>query len=112
MSDHSTFAYVSFLAAIGLDGGEIVDRLSGHTDVDAELASYRVDHLVERDGAAYLPPSCATMQAWGDCVNRDALCSRIAHPLEYYERRLDGADPGAIEDGDRVDDQASRAESQ
>jgi len=103
MEPHSTFAYVAFLGAIGMDAADIEARLAAHPEVDEELASYRVDHLMDRDGAAYLPPSCATMQAYGDCVNQDALCGRISHPLEYYEKRLDGADPG---------DQASRAESQ
>jgi DNA primase large subunit len=37
------------------------------------------------------------MVAYGDCVDQDALCDRIGHPLEYYERRLDGADPEALD---------------
>jgi len=104
LPDHSRFAYVAFLAAVGMDREEIVSRLSEHPDVDPEVAGYRVDHLVARDGAAYLSPSCATMEAYGDCVNKDQLCARIAHPLEYYEKRLGGADAG--------DPQASRPESQ
>jgi DNA primase large subunit len=104
LPEHSRFAYVAFLAAIGMGREEIVGRLAEHPDVDPEAASYRVDHVVDRDGGAYLPPSCATMQAYGDCVNKDQLCARIAHPLEYYEKRLDGADPG--------EPQASRPESQ
>jgi DNA primase large subunit len=97
LPDHSRFAYVSFLATIGMDGDEIATRLSAHPDADEEAERYRIDHLTDRDAAAYLPPSCATMQAYGDCVNQDALCDRIGHPLEYYRRRLDGADPEALE---------------
>ena len=131
LPDHSRFAYVGFLAAIGMDGEEIADRLAGHPDVDEAAERYRIDHLTDRGGAGYLPPSCATMQAYGDCVNRDSLCSRIAHPLEYYQRRLDGSEPESRtpndpegETGDGVgpgsggdtgssgDGQASRPESQ
>ena len=112
LPDHSRFAYVSFLAAIGMDDEEIADRLAGHPDVDDEAERYRIDHLTEREGAAYLAPSCVTMQAYGDCVNRDSLCDRIAHPLEYYERRLDGASPGGGRASGGGDGQASRPESQ
>lgn len=104
LPEHSRFAYAAFLATVGMDREEIVGRLADHPDVDPEVAGYRVDHLMDRDGAAYLSPSCATMEAYGDCVNKDQLCARIAHPLEYYEKRLDGADAG--------DPQASRPESQ
>ena len=117
LPDHSRFSYVSFLAAIGMDGDEIGERLSAHPDVDDEVEGYRIDHLTDRDGAAYQPPACATMQDYGDCVNQDSLCARIGHPLEYYERRLDGAVPeddgeggGAVADGG--DGQPSRPESQ
>jgi len=114
LPDHSRFAYVSFLATIGMDGDEIAERLAAHPDVDEEAERYRIDHLTDRDAAAYLPPSCATMQAYGDCVNQDSLCARIAHPLEYYERRLDGAEPepGGVGEGAGGSDQASRPESQ
>ena len=116
LPDHSRFAYVSFLATIGMDGDEIAERLAAHPDVDEEAERYRIDHLIDRGAAAYLPPSCATMQAYGDCVNRDTLCARIAHPLEYYERRLDGAEPDdGGGDGRSSSDgsgQASRPESQ
>ena len=120
LPDHSRFAYVSFLATVGMDGDEIAARLSAHPDADEEAERYRIDHLTDRGAAAYLPPSCATMQAYGDCVNQDSLCAQIAHPLEYYERRLDGVEPGPEEasgGGDASgsagsDGQTSRPESQ
>lgn len=40
------------------------------------------------DGAVYPPPSCAAMDECGLCVNKDDLCERIDHPLDYYRRRL------------------------
>lgn len=102
MPPHSAFSYVSFLASIGMDPDEIERQLEPLPGEAGEQSTYRLDHLADRHGAAYPPPSCETMQDYGDCVNQDALCAQIAHPLEYYERRLDGADP----------DQLSRPESQ
>lgn len=98
MAPHSRFALVSFLASIGVEDEAIVASFSE----DAEAVREQVAHLRSGESAAYPPPSCATMQAYGDCVNRDALCETIPHPLVYYEQRLDGVDP----------DQVSRPESQ
>ena len=97
LPEHSRFALASFLATVGLPAQVIVDRLAAHPSLSAEAAASLVDHLADDSGGEYPPPSCATMVAYGDCVNRDALCERIGHPLEYYRRRLDGADPAALE---------------
>ena len=94
---HSRFALASFLATVGMAREEVVERLAAHPSLDAESAAALVDHVADDAGVEYPPPSCATMVAYGDCVNRDALCARIGHPLAYYERRLDGADPEALE---------------
>jgi DNA primase large subunit len=94
----SRFALASFLATIGAETDEIVAEFDG----DTEAVREQVVHLRADDGAEYPPPSCATMDAYGDCVDTDSLCERVAHPLEYYDRRLDGATP----------DQVSRPESQ
>lgn len=94
---HSRFVLASFLATVGVPTEVVVERLAAHPSLSAETAAALVDHVSDESGAEYPPPSCATMVAYGDCVNRDALCARIGHPLEYYRRRLDGADPTAIE---------------
>ena len=94
---HSRFALAAFLATVGASKSAIVDRLAAHPSVSAEAAAALVDHLADEAGAEYPPPSCATMVEYGDCVDRDALCARIGHPLEYYDRRLDGVDPDALE---------------
>jgi DNA primase large subunit len=91
---HSRFTLVSFLATAGMGTEEIVARLSVHEDLDADRVETRIDRLREDGGdATYPPPSCETMVAYGDCVNTDDLCERIAHPLAYYERRLAGERP-------------------
>lgn len=99
---HSQFTLTSFLTTVGMETDDILD----HTVVgeDTDTRRYQIAHLRDGDNpATYPPPSCPTMVAYGDCVNKDALCERIAHPLEYYERRLAGDDPA---------DYASREESQ
>ena len=94
LPDHSRFTLVSFLATAGMGTDEIVARLNAYGDLDAGRLETRLDHLRADGGdATYPPPSCETMVEYGDCVNTDDLCERIAHPLEYYERRLAGEDP-------------------
>jgi len=92
LPDHSRFALVAFLASSGLDA-EGVTGLCGVSDPGAgEPVRQQVDRLRD-DDSQFAPPSCETMVAYGDCVNRDDLCETIAHPLAYYEERLAGA-PG------------------
>jgi DNA primase large subunit len=76
----SRFALTSFLVALDLDG-EAIASLAG---LDAEATTTQVEFLRDRKGTQYPSPSCATMQAYGDCVNRDDRCERITHPLSYY----------------------------
>jgi DNA primase large subunit len=97
LPEHSRFALASFLATVGMPTEVIANRLAAHPALSEEAAAALVDHVVGAAGSEYPPPSCATMVAYGDCVDQDALCDRIGHPLEYYERRLDGADPEALE---------------
>lgn len=97
LPEHSRFALASFLTTVGMPTDVIANRLAAHPALSPEAAAALVDHLADAAGGEYPPPSCATMQAYGDCVNQDALCDRIGHPLEYYERRLEGADPAAID---------------
>jgi DNA primase large subunit len=94
LPEHSRFTLLSFLATAGMGGEEIVARMETHDDIDAGRLETRLDHLQADGGdATYPPPSCETMVAYGDCVNTDTLCEQVAHPLEYYERRLAGEDP-------------------
>ncbi len=97
LAEHSRFALASFLATVGMSAATIADRLAAHPSLDGETAASLVDHLADGASAEYPPPSCATMDAYGDCVDQDALCARVGHPLSYYERRLDGVDPDALE---------------
>jgi len=77
------FSLTSFLVALGMDAGDVTTLLDVGGDA-AERIGTRVEYLAERDGAQYPPPSCATMKAYGDCVDPDDRCETISHPLSYY----------------------------
>lgn len=84
---HASFALVSFLAGCSLDSDEIVEFLDDA--VDPETIEYQYDHVYSDRGIEYAPPSCATMDAYGICVNKDERCDRITHPGDYYDDALD-----------------------
>lgn len=100
---HSQFTITSFLSTVGFANDQIIERTSPEGKPGDQI-QYQLPHLREDgDPSVYPPVSCPAMVAYGDCVNKDALCEQISHPLEYYDRRLAGDTP---------DDYASRDESQ
>jgi len=87
---HSRFAITSFLTNIGLKTDEIVDLYKTNPGFGEEMTRYQTDHIRgDTSPTEYTAPSCATMKAYGDCVNPDDLCDAISHPLSYYEVKLD-----------------------
>ncbi|WP_372910316.1 DNA primase [Salinigranum sp.] len=100
----SRFALTAFLVALGLDG-ETIASVAG---LDEEATTTQAEFLRDREGVQYPSPSCATMQAYGDCVNRDERCERITHPLSYYKTAVEasgGTDgTAAVEAADGGDD--------
>ena len=96
---HSRFAITSFLANIGLSTDEIVDIYQVNPGFGEEMTRYQTDHIRgDTSPTEYTAPSCATMKAYGDCVNPDDLCDTISHPLAYYEVKLDDADEDELVD--------------
>lgn len=77
---HSRFALMSFLVGLGMDRTEV----AALTDIGDERIEYAVTVLEDGDGTQYPPPSCSTMAAYGDCVNKDDRCETISHPTAYY----------------------------
>lgn len=99
LAHHSRFALTAFLGNIGLSTDEIVELYEVNPGFGEEMTRYQTDHIKgESSPTEYTAPSCATMQAYGDCVNPDALCEHISHPLSYYEAKLDDADEEELED--------------
>ncbi len=96
---HSRFAITSFLTSIGMSTDEIVELYRVNSSFGEEMTRYQTDHIRgDTSPTEYSPPSCATMQSYGDCVNKDDLCETIPHPMAYYEERIDDADDDELED--------------
>ena len=108
---HSRFAITAFLTSIGMSTDEIVELYRVNSSFGEEMTRYQTDHIRgESSPTEYSPPSCATMQSYGDCVNKDDLCERIPHPMAYYEERIDDADDDELEDWREADGEAASAE--
>ena len=102
---HSRFAITAFLTSIGMTTDEIVDLYRVNSAFGEEMTRYQTDHIRgDTSPTEYSTPSCATMQSYGDCVNKDDLCERIPHPMAYYEDRIDDADDEELEDWREGDD--------
>jgi len=109
---HSRFAITAFLANIGLSTDEIVDIYSVNPGFGEDMTRYQTDHIRgDTSPTEYTAPSCATMKAYGDCVNPDDLCDNINHPLSYYEVKLDDADEDDLEDWRDRDADAEEADA-
>ncbi|MFB6304249.1 MAG: DNA primase [Haloferacaceae archaeon] len=87
LPERSLVALLAFLADLGCDR----DRMVALTGLDPEAVEFPATVLVDDGRSQYPMPSCATMQAQGDCVNRDERCERVAHPLAYYEGAVEAA---------------------
>ncbi len=96
LAPYSEFALVSFLASIGLDANDILALCEVRESARADRLRHRVERVRDERTSQYAPPSCATLQAYGDCVNKDDRCETITHPLVYYEDALD--ESGSVTD--------------
>jgi DNA primase large subunit len=99
LEHHSRFAITAFLASIGMSTDEIVELYQVNPGFGEEMTRYQTDHIRgETSPTSYSTPSCATMQSYGDCVNKDDLCAKISHPMAYYEAKLDDSDEDELSD--------------
>lgn len=83
------FSLTSFLHTIGMDLAGIAALYGRSPDFDPEKTMYQVEHITGRGGSGteYTAPACAAMRTTGLCVNRDALCEKVNHPLSYYKAK-------------------------
>jgi DNA primase large subunit len=99
LEHHSRFAIASFLTSIGMSTDDIVEMFQVNPGFGEEVTRYQVNHIRGATSPTeYSPPSCATMQSYGDCVNMDDLCEEISHPMGYYERNLDDTEEEELVD--------------
>jgi DNA primase large subunit len=109
---HSRFAITSFLTSIGMSTDEIIDLYMVNPGFGEDITRYQTDHIRgETSPTEYSPPSCATMQSYGDCVNMDDRCETISHPMAYYEQALDDADEELTDWREDEDDADTEAEA-
>ena len=89
ISHMGRFAMAAFLLNIGTSEDELLKMFKSFTDFDERIARYQVEHIAGRRGSRrrYTAPNCNTMRTHGLCVNPDALCGTITHPLTYYRRK-------------------------
>jgi len=81
------FALTAFLHTIGMDLTQIVEVYTRAPDFDVSKTMYQVEHISGRSGTEYTPPECATMRTYGLCVNQNAMCKTVNHPLTYYKKK-------------------------
>lgn len=95
------FAITAFLSKIGMDADRIVDLFSTAPDFKEDVTRYQVEHITgESSTTEYTPPACQTMVTYGLCVNKDALCEHISHPLSYYRVKYEDLDSETSKDGE------------
>ena len=91
------FALTAFLHMIGLSNEEILQFNKSSPDFDEKIARYQVDHITGTISTTeYTPQSCKTMVSLGLCVSKDILCSKIGHPLSYYDAKNEKKKPAEI----------------
>jgi DNA primase large subunit len=96
LSPTSAFTLQAFLADLGMDA-EAVTTLQGAGGADAEAVATRAEYIADGSRSQYPPPSCETVQAYGDCPGPDERCETIASPLAYY---VDAVADDEVVDGD------------
>jgi len=109
LSPDASYALIAFLTSAGMSP----DQVAAALPVDA--AAYQAERLGNEAGGGYAPPTCATMQSYGDgeaavgnCVppdERDARCETVPDPLSYYVAAL-----GEAEDVDALEEPGSLGE--
>lgn len=84
LSHSGRFAMTAFLNNIGMTPAQVAGIFARSPDFNPDMTMYQVDHITTHE---YTTPACQTMLTHGICVNRDPLCDKIAHPLNYYRSK-------------------------
>ena len=92
------FALTTFLHTIGMDANGIGQLYARSPDFDLEKTMYQVEHITGRGGSGteYTTPACAAMRTTGLCIQSDALCEKVNHPLSYYRAKKRGPTKGPM----------------
>ena len=83
------FAILSFLSAIGLDEDDLVEFVDPADESLRAQLRYAFSHLHGgTSSTAYPPPSCATLDAAGGCVEDPDRCFAVGNPLTAYAQQV------------------------
>ncbi|MDY6964522.1 MAG: DNA primase regulatory subunit PriL [Halobacteriota archaeon] len=82
------FALTSFLLSIGMSVEEVIKLYASSPDFNEDKTRYQVVHISGSSGTKYTPPSCSTMETYGNCHDKDKLCQKVSHPLSYYKVKM------------------------
>ncbi|MFQ6120677.1 MAG: DNA primase regulatory subunit PriL, partial [Methanosarcinales archaeon] len=86
LAHSARFALTSFLLNIGMEVDKIINLFNTSPDFKEDKTRYQVQHI---SSGKYIPPSCATMATYSQCIGKDELCKRINHPLSYYKLKYE-----------------------
>jgi DNA primase large subunit len=69
---------------------KVVELFRSFSDFNERMTRYQVEHIAGEKGSRtrYIPPKCDTLKTHSVCLNPDALCKRVHHPLAYYRMKL------------------------
>ena len=89
LSHIGRFTLTSFLVNIGMTPEGLNEMFKTFSDYNERLTRYQIEHIAgERgSGTKYTCPQCSVLQTHSVCKNRDELCRRIYHPLQYYKNK-------------------------
>jgi DNA primase large subunit len=89
LSHIGRFTLTSFMVNIGMTPEGLNEMFKTFSDYNERLTRYQIEHIAgERgSGTKYTCPQCSVLQTHSVCKNRDELCRRIYHPLQYYKRK-------------------------
>jgi DNA primase large subunit len=87
LSHIGRFTLTSFLVNIGMSSDKVNEMFKNFSDYNERLTLYQIEHIAGERGSGirYTTPQCSVLQTHGVCKNRDDLCLRIHHPLNYYK---------------------------
>lgn len=87
------FVLATFLINVNMPIEKIVDIYRKTANFNEKKTRYYIEYSAGKRGSGvkYTSPSCDKMVDYGLCVNKDALCEKIKHPLSYYAVKKRGS---------------------
>ncbi len=90
LSHMARFTITTFMLNVGESVDGVLKLFGNVADFDEGKARYQVEHIAGITGSRtkYAPPKCEVLRSFGLCIEPDALCASVSHPLNYYKRKV------------------------